>query len=189
MIGVLLIGACSNEGSQRPRPRAYPKIEFPERKIVSFTSEDCPFIFEHMSYAIPEKDQTFFEETPEHPCWFDLNMPAFNGKWHFSYHPITNQEHFDKLVTDAFKLSQKHNVKANFIDEIVFRKGKDVSGVIFEMEGPVASPYQLFITDSTHHFLRGSLYFDTQTNPDSLRPIIEYVKKDVDVILNKFSWQ
>jgi gliding motility-associated lipoprotein GldD len=186
---MVVLGSCSNEPTERPRPRAYHKITYPERKVVSFSSEDCPFAFEHMSYAQPQKDEAFFDEPPEHPCWFDLNMPIFNGKWHFSYHPIQDRAHFDKLVADAFKLSQKHNVKANYIDEIVFKKGKDVSGIIFDMEGPVASPYQLFITDSTKHFLRGSLYLQAQTNPDSLRPIIDYIKKDLDVILNKFSWQ
>lgn len=185
----MILASCRESITERPRPRAYPKVNFPEREVVSFSSEDCPFVFEHMSYAKPEKDVNFFDEKPEHPCWFDLNMPVFSGRWHFSYHPIENRAHFDKLVADAFKLSQKHNVKANYIDEIAFKKGENVSGIIFDMEGPVASQYQLFITDSTNHFLRGSLYLKAQTNPDSLRPIVEFIKEDLDVILNKFSWQ
>jgi gliding motility-associated lipoprotein GldD len=189
---IILLLACISCGVdivEQPKPRAFPKIEFPERGIDTFRNETCPFTFQHHSYFKQVKDTLFFDEKPVHPCWFDLRAKAFNGQLHFSYFPIENQKHFDKLVADAFKLSGKHNVKADYIDEMVFKNGADVSGVIFDMQGPVASPFQFYVTDSTQHFLRASLYINAKTKPDSLQPIYDYIKKDIALILNSFEWK
>lgn len=180
---------CSTDYVRKPRPRAFPKIEYPERSLDTFNMTDCPFTFQHMSYAEPQKDTAFFDGQPLHPCWFDLNMPAFDGQVHFSYYAIESATHFDKLVTDAFKLSGEHNKRAEYIDEIVFRNEGNVSGVIFDLQGPVASPFQFYITDSTEHFLRGALYLNAPPRPDSLAPIYEFIKEDIAVILNSFEWR
>jgi gliding motility-associated lipoprotein GldD len=57
------------------------------------------------------------------------------------------------------------------------------------VEGAAASTYQYFLTDSTRHFLRGALYFNTQTRPDSLAPVISFMKKDLDRLVNTLQWQ
>ena len=185
----VLFCACQNTNIDQPKPRAYPKIEFPERAIDTFYSEQCPFTFQHLSYFKEIKDTSFFDEKPVHPCWFDLRAEVFDGQIHMSYYPIENQKHFEKLVGDAFKLSGKHTVKADYIDEMVFRNDRDVSGVVFDLQGPVASPFQFFITDSTNHFIRASLYLNTKVRPDSLKPIYDYIKEDITLILNTFEWQ
>jgi gliding motility-associated lipoprotein GldD len=52
-----------------------------------------------------------------------------------------------------------------------------------------ASPYQFYLTDSTRHFLRGSLYFDAIPNNDSLAPVIEYVKTDIQHLFETITWK
>ena len=98
-------------------------------------------------------------------------------------------DYFDKLVKDAFKLSGKHNIKANYRDEMVIKKENHVSGIIFDIAGPVASPTQFYLTDSTNHFLRGALYFNNRVEPDSMAPIYEFIKKDIAKLIETFSWQ
>lgn len=186
---VLICISCNGEQVENPKPRAFPKVVFPERNIEKFSSEECPFTFQYMDYAVIEKKETFFDEKPLSPCWFDLSLPDFNGRIHVSYIEIDSPKHFDKLVADAFKLSGKHNVKANYIDEMKFKNENNASGVIFNLEGPVASPFQFYMTDSTDHFLRGSLYLNTQVRPDSLAPIYDFLKKDITLILNTLEWE
>jgi hypothetical protein len=48
---------------------------------------------------------------------------------------------------------------------------------------------QFTITDSTKNFLRGALYFNTKVQNDSLRPAIEYMKKDILHLINTFDWK
>ncbi|MEO0628777.1 MAG: hypothetical protein AAFY91_17410, partial [Bacteroidota bacterium] len=59
----------------------------------------------------------------------------------------------------------------------------------FDIEGEAASPFQFFVTDSTNHFVRGALYFNTQARPDSLAPVVAYVKEDIYKMLETFEWQ
>jgi hypothetical protein len=56
------------------------------------------------------------------------------------------------------------------------------------LSGPVASPLQFFATDSTNHFLRGSLYFDHSPNPDSLKPSLAHVEQDIIHLIESLAW-
>ena len=82
-----------------------------------------------------------------------------------------------------------HNKKANYIEEQGIRLPNGASGFIFNIEGPAASPLQFFLTDSTRHFLRGALYFNTSVNPDSLAPVLDFVKKDIFHMIETFEWK
>jgi gliding motility-associated lipoprotein GldD len=187
---VIMILSCGEGVPQTPKPRAYPRVDFPtESGMESFVSDGCPFTFEYPVYSKVVRDTTFFNEEPGHPCWFDLVTKELKGRLHLSYYPITTADRFEELVQDAFQLSGKHNVKANFIEEIAFRNSPEVSGIIFQMEGPVASPYQFFITDSTTHFLRGALYVNAKSKPDSLKPIYDFLIRDADQVIRTFSWK
>jgi gliding motility-associated lipoprotein GldD len=184
-----LLFACS-DAVYLPKPRAYPKVLYPEKAYVSTEADYCAFTFERPVYGEMVQDTLFFGEKPLHPCWFNLEVSALNAKIHCSYAPIRSKADFDELVADAFTITQKHNQKASYIEEYRFdRPGDRVHGMIFEVEGPVASSYQFFVTDSVRHFLRGSLYFDTQARPDSLAPVIAFLKKDVDHMLETLHWK
>jgi gliding motility-associated lipoprotein GldD len=54
--------------------------------------------------------------------------------------------------------------------------------------GNTASQIQFHITDSTHHFINGSLYFYVQPNYDSIMPAIDYIKQDISHLLETFKW-
>jgi hypothetical protein len=40
-----------------------------------------------------------------------------------------------------------------------------------------------------HHFLRGALYFNTAPNIDSMGPVVDFVKKDMDHLIETFQWK
>jgi len=184
---VLLLG-CKEEQALMPKPRMYPRVEFPEKTYTDFVNTDCDFSFKIPTYANIEKETKFFDEDPIHPCWFDIDIPQLNGKIHCSYFPINNQQEFEGLVEDAYDFISKHNQKANYRDEVVIQKPNDVSGIIFEMSGEVATPVQFFLTDSTQHYLRGSVYFYSQVDPDSMAVVYDFVKEDVAKLIESFEW-
>ncbi len=186
LVLVFLVTSCGEEEVIFPKPRAFPKVEYPERTYLEFDRNYCQFSFEFPSYAKIEQDTTFFDEQSLHPCWFDVLMPSFNAKLHCSYIPAGDD--LEKLHNDAFTLANKHNIKANYIDELPVEKPNGVKGFVFNIEGPVASPFQFYLTDSDKHFLRASLYFNTQARPDSLAPILNYIKTDMMHLINTFEW-
>ena len=172
-----------------PKPRAYPRVEYPASGYKPFDAAYCNFTFEMPVYAVTEQDTSFFDKKPTEACWFNLTVPALNAKIYCSYYSIANHAAFDTLVQDAFIMTQKHNVKANYIEEIPVHRPLDkVHGIVFNVEGPAASSYQFFLTDSTRHFLRGALYFNTQAKPDSLAPVIAFMKKDLNHLIQTLQW-
>lgn len=173
-----------------PKPRAYPRVAYPEKAYRPFGQHYCRFTFDMPVYAQIERDTTFFDQKPESDCWFNIDVPALNAKIYCSYYPVTSRGRLDELVQDAFTLAQKHNIKANYIEEIpVHRKADRVHGIVFSIDGATASSYQFFVTDSTRHFLRGALYFNTQARPDSLAPVLAFMKQDVNRLVETLQWQ
>lgn len=173
-----------------PKPRAYPRVIYPEKTYQPFLAGGCPFTFDMPTYAEVEQDVSFFDEGPKSDCWFTLHVRPLNAQIHFSYYPINSRARFDELVQDAFTMAQKHNIKANYIEEIpVHRTADRVHGIVFNLEGATASSYQFFLTDSTRHFLRGALYFKTQARPDSLAPVLDFMRQDVNRLIETLRWQ
>jgi gliding motility-associated lipoprotein GldD len=179
------------EQSYTPKPRAYPRVLYPEKTYKKFQESYCGFEFEVPEYAQITQDTSFFDEKPSHPCWFNIYFPDFDASIYCSYAPISDNTPIDQLKSDAFRMTDWHNKKASYIQESPFAKPNDVKGVLFTVEGPVASQTQFFITDSLEqrHFMRGALYFNTQARPDSLAPVHDFLMKDIMKMLETFRWK
>ncbi len=185
---LFFISGCEEE-FHVPKPRAYPRIIYPEKTYQGFKEESCDFLFEYPTYAKVEKDEYFFDEKHENECWFDIVIPDFNAKIHCSYYEISKENNFEKLRADAFRLAMEHKIKANFIDELPIEKSENVKGFVFDIEGSVASPLQFYLSDEKEHFIRGALYVNAQSKPDSLAPIYDFLKQDVMQVINTFEWK
>lgn len=180
LLFVFALSACKNDYS--PKPRGYYRIELPEKKYKTYSSPDCPFSFDVPDYAVVLKDSNRLAE----PCWFYISFPSLNGQLYFTYKPIQNNL-FD-LTEDSRNMAYKHTVKANAINENKI-KGNNLNGVLYDIGGNAASNMQFYLTDSVHHFLRGSLYFFAPPESDSLEPVVNFVKQDVKVFINSFKWK
>jgi len=192
-LGFLLIlmfcfASCEDDSVATPKPRMFPRIKFPEKSYDQFKTDYCKFTFTKPAYTSIEQDEKYFDGSTLHPCWFDLVYGDFDARIHFSYYPLSTKERFEELKRDAFILSQKHNAVANYIDEIPVYKNESVKGFIFNLEGEVASPIQFYLSDEKNNFLRGSLYFNTKSRPDSLAPLVSFVKEDVLKLVETFEW-
>ncbi len=187
----LLLAACGGGDIPLPKPRSYPRVDFPVRTYENIKADYCPFSFDQPVSAEMRQEKTFFDDAPPNACWFDLKLAAgLNGSIHFSYYPLETLADFEYHRDKAFQLTGEHMKRASDIEEIVInRKEANVHGVAFDVAGPAASPFQFFLTDSTRHFLRGALYFDATVNPDSLAPIVAYAKEDLYRIVETFKWE
>jgi gliding motility-associated lipoprotein GldD len=187
-LGLMVSTGC-REAVSIPKPHAFPRIEFPVGKSRMVDEAYCPLRFEFPDYGRIVQDTGFFDEKPLDPCWFTIEISPLNASLHCSYGRILNKSDFDKYIADEFKLLGKHNIKADFRDEVELKNKQGVGGMAFLLEGPVATPYQFFLTDSTRHFFRASLYFNAQVNPDSTRPVLEFLMKDLRNMQETFAWK
>lgn len=184
--GVFIILFSCNS-TYTPKPRGYFKIDFPKKEYQTFNEPGFPYTFEYPVYAKIVRDSSFFGDTPENPWWINIDFPQFNGRIYVSYKVIGNYK-LDKLLNDAFNLTNKQSVKANFIDDSLINTPNNVHGMFFNVGGDVATANQFFLTDSTKNFLRGALYFDATPNQDSLRPVNQFLVQDMMHIINTFKW-
>jgi gliding motility-associated lipoprotein GldD len=114
----------------------------------------------------------------------------FNGRIHISYQSFSTREQFNQLVEDARTFAFKHTVKATAIDEaMISYPEKKVYGIYYSIDGNTASSVQFFLTDSTKNYLRGALYFNEQPRLDSIQPVLDFIKKDVDQMIKTFKWK
>ena len=171
-----------------PKPKGFFRIDLPEKSYREFASDVCPFRFQYPVYADIVRDSLFFDKAPENPCWLNIDFKELGGKIHLSYKVINAENSLEKLIEDAHKLTFKHTSKADFIDENIVQNEHGASGILFEVGGNAASNAQFFLTDSVHHFIRGSLYFSSTPNEDSLAPVIRFVKEDMLLMMQSFEW-
>ena len=190
LVLALILCACGEEVLPIPKPRSYPRVMYPERAYVKGGPEYCYFSFDQPATATVSREELFFNRAPPDSCWFDLQLDAaLNGSIHFSYYPISNERDFEFLLDEAFELVGVHNDRASDIEEVVIHRDEaGVHGIAFDIAGPAASPFQFFLTDSTRHFVRGALYFDAEVQPDSIAPVVAYVKEDIFRLVESFSW-
>jgi gliding motility-associated lipoprotein GldD len=184
VIVVLLMVACNEEFT--PKPRGYFKIEFPSISI---------------KLSIVRAFLTSLNILCMHKWCRTAHFLRIRLRIHIgsistsrvqreNLHQLQENrcEQFDKLKEDAYKMTYKHTVKATSIVDSPIYTPLGVSGIYFTVGGNAATGKQFFLSDSTRHFLRGALYFDTTPNEDSLSVVNSFLEKDVLHLINTFQW-
>ena len=191
LILLLFLQACNSNHDYSPKPRGYFRIEFPKKEYRPYSGV-CPFTFEYPKYAVIDTDRISRKPTKILNMQSLLNMqfPQFKGTLHLSYESITSQKVFDELIEDAHTFAFKHTVKATSIDQgTIHYPDRKVYGIYYTIDGNAASSVQFFLTDSTHNYLRGALYFNTEPRLDSIQPVLTFVKQDVNVLIKSLRWK
>ncbi|MDR0714305.1 MAG: gliding motility lipoprotein GldD [Bacteroidales bacterium] len=170
--------------NETPKPRAYFRISFPEKKYVRYESE-CPFVFEYPVYAQPVATANHTGE----PCFFNLVFPKYKATIHLTYKKINND--LNVLLDDDWTFVYKKIAqKADAIEPHHYEDPKNrIYATVYDIKGNAASPVQFYTTDSVRHFLRGSLYFGTRPNYDSLAPSIHFFRRDIVHLIETFRWK
>jgi gliding motility-associated lipoprotein GldD len=179
----LIVFSCDR--NYLPKPLGYNRLNLPAPAYRTLP-DTLPYKFEYSRHARLLDDTTTISER----YWIEIYYPLLKADIHITYKPVKNsQKLLQEYLKDAFTLTAKHQIKAYAIDEIVTVTPSGKTAVIAELEGEVPSQLQFTVTDSTKHFIRGALYFNTRVNNDSLAPAIEYMKKDIMHLLNTLEWK
>ncbi|WP_373072959.1 gliding motility lipoprotein GldD [Zeaxanthinibacter enoshimensis] len=175
-ITLLFLTGCGEE--PLPKPRAMLRLSYPEANMSGWQG-DCPYGFEYNSRAELEVGPG---------CALTLDYPGMKGAIYITYKKV--EENLQSLLTDAQKLSYEHVVKAdNILEQPFVNKDERVYGMFYEVRGNAASQAQFYVTDSTDHFVTGSLYFYAKPNYDSIYPAAVYLQKDIRKIMETLKWQ
>ena len=178
----VVISACGYVYT--PLPRAFYRIDLPEKEFVLFDDRNYPFTFELPVYA-----EVVRYRTDRGLIWSNVDFPQFNATINLSYFVLNGN--LNEHLADVMLFVDRHKGKASRIRELSFEDHENrVFGMIFDIQGSgVASMYQFYITDSVRHFVRGALYFNHVPNNDSLAPVIDFLKVDIDHLIETFQWR
>jgi gliding motility-associated lipoprotein GldD len=205
LVAGLAFVSCNSE--YLPKPVGYYKIDFPDHQYRVFDQPGYPYRFEYPVYATVVKDSSYFGDAPENPWWINIDFPQFNGRIYVSYNIIGGKttykikaegggykdsiaiNTFPNLIDGSYKLTYKHSSKASSIEDSLIETRNNIHGIYFRVGGNAATANQFFLTDTVKNFLRGALYFDTTPNEDSLRPVNDFLMKDMLHLINTFEWK
>lgn len=204
MFGAIFLAACNSPYVSKKK--GYFRIDFPEHQYTRFERPGFPYSFEYPVYGQIVQDSTYFDSTPENPYWINIDFPRYQARIFLSYKIVGGKAMykikgpdgkyrdsaginvFDKMVNDAFNLTSKNDIVATSIRDSLFRTSNGVSGVFFRVGGNAATSRQFFMSDTSRHFLRGALYFDATPNADSIRPVQDFLHRDIIHLINTFRW-
>ncbi|MFN0200230.1 MAG: hypothetical protein ACKVTZ_01845 [Bacteroidia bacterium] len=179
----LAFSSCGGETDPFPRQYGHPRIDMPkELKYSKFESASCPFTFEYPAIAEISRNQ------PD-SCWIDVSFPQYNCKWHLSSRGVGDKgKDRNFRYEEARKLVFKHIKKTDGnIPEIPIQT-KAGYGVKWELYGQVGTPMEFFFGDENTTIM-GSFYFQTALKNDSLQPVIQFMKKEMDRMITTIEWK
>ncbi len=191
---ILFFAACNGNHDYSPKPRGYFRIYYPKKEYQQFNSS-YPFAFIYPKYAVIEKDtlpvlQKKDKRLINMKYLLNMQFPQFNGTLHLSYESITSRKVFDELTEDARTFAFKHTVKATNINQgVIHYPDRKLYGIYYTIDGNAASSIQFYVTDSVKNYMRGALYFNTTPRLDSIQPVLNFVKQDVDTLIKTFKWK
>ena len=189
ILGVLLFACVACGNVSVPKPRGYFRIAVPDTSYVDFQSSILNYQspITNYPYTFDLSRNAVVHPRSEEPYWIDIYYPAFDATIHCSYKPV--RHNLRELTNDALDFVYRNASFANAIPESGYEHPEaDVYGVLFDLEGNTASSCQFFVTDSTQHFFRASVYCNCLPNADSLAPVYDYLRTDVIRMVESFEW-
>ena len=179
MLIITLFSVFSCKEEVLPKPASFLRLDYPEAEYVNFENSASPFSFEMNSEAIIKGEKN---------CGFTILYPKMKATIYLTYKPVNND--INKLLRDAQKLTYEHVIKADdILEQPYLNPQKKVYGMFYQVDGNAATNTQFYVTDSTKHFVTGSVYFYAKPNFDSIMPAASYVRNDMQRLMETLKWK
>lgn len=163
-----------------PKPKSHLRLDYPTAKYKAYDFPGgCGYGFEvNENSKIKTKGD----------CSMEIQYPKMKATVYLNYKTVNNN--IEQLLRDAQKLTYEHVIKADDIAEQPFANPEHkVYGMFYQVGGNAATNAQFYVTDSTRHFLVGSVYFYAKPNYDSILPAAAYIKNDMRKIMETVRWK
>lgn len=181
----LFTGCLHRKEAATPKPIAYFRIDLPEHQYQILDT------FLPCSFERSECTEVKLSKQPNGAIWMDVAYPDLDAVMKCTYFPIRCADSLRNLIVNEEKMVKFHYQKADDVQYSVIKDPEaQVWGQLYDIEGrDVATPFMFWMTDSAHHFLRGTLYFNFTPNNDSLEPVIQYLREDAMHMVSTFQWK
>lgn len=175
---LLLTVAASCKDDVLPKPSSQLRLEYPIAEYAHFSSH-CPFEFDMNENAVIKEDKN---------CGYSIHYPKMKATIYLTYKTVDNN--INVLLRDAQKLTYEHVIKADdILEQPYINPNSKVYGMFYRVNGNAATNAQFYATDSIKHFVTGSVYFYAKPKFDSIMPAADYVKNDMQRLMETIKWK
>ncbi len=183
-LSLIFLSACGEEYVPFARKYAFPRLDLPtETSYQVFESEACAFSFEYPEVGKLTRNQ-------EDSCWVNISLEEYDATFHVNGRSIlTSGRPLEVHLEEHRRLIYNHSVKAARIvpEAINMANG---AGTKYEMVGEVGTPMQVFFHDEAgEESVILSFYYQSALKNDSLAPVTEYLKGQLDHIVETIEWK
>lgn len=176
LISGMLLMSCKDE--VLPKPSSQLRLNYPIAEYAAFDNH-CPFTFNMNADAVIKEDKD---------CGFSITYPKMKATIYLTYKSVNGN--IDKLLRDAQKLTYEHVIKADdILEQPYINPEKRVYGMFYKVSGNAATNAQFYATDSVKHFITGSVYFYAKPNFDSIMPAADYIRNDMQTLMETLKWK
>ncbi len=173
---IITISSCKKDVI--PKPSSHLRLDYTIAEYTAFENT-CPFTFNMNTNAIIKGQKD---------CGFTIHYPKMKASLFLTYKTVNGD--IDKLLRDAQKLTYEHVIKADdIIEQPYINNEKKVYGMFYNVSGNAATNSQFYATDSINHFVTGSVYFYAKPNFDSIMPASDYIKNDMQTLMESLKWK
>ena len=174
--------SCS--GNYTPKPRGFLRIEPASAQYMVLDEKELPY-----SFSVSMQTTIELPLAGSSEGWININYPIFNAKIYCNYNSITAKT-LNGNIEECLKLTERAARNDAVITKRAYEnKYNSVYGILFLVDGESASPIQFMLTDSVTHFFRGALYYKYKSSADSIAPVTDYIRKDIEEIIQTFHWK
>jgi gliding motility-associated lipoprotein GldD len=172
----LLLTSCKDDVLTKPPSQL--RLDYPVAEYAAFENH-CPFTFNMNNEAVIKEEKE---------CGFTITYPKMKATIYLTYKTVNGD--IDKLLRDAQKLTYEHVIKADdILEQPYINPQKKVYGMFYKVSGNAATNAQFYATDSTKHFITGSVYFYAKPNFDSIMPAADYIRNDMQALMETLKWK
>lgn len=168
---------CNNNSVDTPRRKAYPRIVTHDSSFVAVAN--APLHFEISDIAQITLDTIIANEKSEGSQWLNVFYGQYNATIHCTFTPVDDSTIDDILDNRSERMALNAGNHTSELLELTNANG--FASQILVTEESNTTPLQFISTDNKKWVVSGALYLngDGRSGVDSIRPVINVIKRDI----------
>ena len=173
----LMLCDCSNKTPDTPRRKAYPRVAVHDSSFVAMTNS--PIHFEISTTAQITLDSIVMNDKDGRGArWINIFYKPYNATLHCTFTAVDTSSIKEVLSNRNERMALNAGNLTSELTELT--NANDYYSHILVTEQSKVTPLQFLSSDNKNWVVSGALYLNNgNSNPDSIRPIINAIKRDI----------
>lgn len=170
----LILCECSDNNVATPRRKAFPRIVTHDSTFC--TLDNAPIHFEISKIATITLD-SISTNTLNNAHWINIYYKPYNATIYCTFTQVDNSTIDEVISNRSERMALNSGGLTSELIELT-NANKFYSQILITEQSKV-TPIQFLSTDNQNWVVSGALYVENNQNIDSIRPVINVVKRDI----------